>query len=281
MSCSSRKRVGMIGRLNYLCSPELERPVLVVGWREDSGNLGEQVTKYLNQELSLEPLAEIDPVGYFSLSGVQVSADVVGFPESRFYYSKTTSLISFISDIPVYEVNEFLKLVLEVATRYNASRIILVNGFPVMASHNTPRTILANVNSSLVREWISGDGINTDVNFESPPGQKPPVSTYLIWKAGQLDISAVSLWLPVPFYLAAAVDSIGARQLLEFLKEKLTLPLDMNTAVADENHLRELLANLRSNSRDVEKYLSMMERNLSLTEYEAGQLVAEVRQAAS
>ncbi|AKG53438.1 hypothetical protein DGWBC_0764 [Dehalogenimonas sp. WBC-2] len=271
----------MIGRLNYLCSPQLERPVLVVGWREDSGSLGEQVIKYLNQELSLESLAEIDPVGYFSLSGVQVSADVVGFPESRFYYSEKSSLISFISDIPVYEINEFLKLVLEVATRYNVSRIILVNGFPVMASHNTPSMVLANVNSSLVKEWISGDGINTDVNFESPPGQKPPVSTYLIWKAGQQDIPAVSLWLPVPFYLAATVDSIGVRRLLAFLKEKLTLPLDMDAAVANENQLRELLANLRSDSHDVEKYLSMMERNLSLTEYEAGQLVAAVRQATS
>ncbi len=269
----------MTGQLNYLASPELVRPALIVGWRGDAGNLGERAVSYLNESLSLKPLAEIEPVGFFPLSGVEVSNDLARLPDCRFSYSETTPVITLLSDIPAYEVHHFLKLVLDLAAKFVVSHIAILGGLATMASHNTPSQLLANLSTPLLKEWLAGDGINTEIDYVSPPGQKPAIATYLTWEAQQRGIEAVSLWQPVPFYLAPFNDEGGAARLLCFFRQKLALPVDSEPVAVAAKQQREKLAALRSSTTDVEKYLNMLESNLSLTEYEAGALAAAVRQA--
>jgi predicted ATP-grasp superfamily ATP-dependent carboligase len=269
----------MTGRLNYLSSPELVRPALVVGWRGDAGSLGERVVSYINESLAVQPLAEIEPVGYYPLSGVEVSNDLARLPDSRFGYSEKAQVITFLSDIPAYEVHIFLKYVLNLAANYAVSHIVILGGLPTMASHNTPSQLLANFSTPLLKDWLSGDGINTDVDYVSPPGHKPAIGTYLTWEARQRGIEAVSLWLPVPFYLASLIDQGGAARLLSFFRQKLALPVDSEPVAEAARKQREQIATLRASSPEVEKYLNMLESNLSLTEYAAGTLAAAVRQS--
>lgn len=268
----------MIGQLNFKDSPPLERPLMVVGWRNDAGDLGRQTCDYLRRTMELKALAEIEPAGFFPMTSVEVSSDLVSFPSSRFYYSDRVPLITFFSDIPSFEVSDFLKLVLDAAARYNVGQVVPVNGFPMMLSHNMPSPILANMNSPLLREWLSGDDVNTDINYESPPGQKPPISNYLIWEARRRGIEAVSLWVPVPYYLAPQTDGGSSRRLLALLRQKMALPIDLTRAEDAEKRQRDRLGALRDRSAEVDKALTMLESNLSLTEYEAGQLAAAVRQ---
>ncbi len=269
----------MTARLKYLASPELVRPALLVGWRGDAGNLGERTVAFLNETLSLKPLAEIEPVGFFPLSGVEVSNDLARLPDCRFYYSETAPVITLLSEIPGYEVHLFLKLVLDLAARFVVSHIVVLGGLATMASHNTPSQFLANLSTPLLKEWLSGDGINTEIDYVSPPGQKPAIATYLTWEARQRGIEAVSLWLPLPFYLAPFTDEGAAARLLSFFRQKLALPVNYEPVAEAAKRQREKLAALRSSTADVEKYLNMLESNLSLTEYEAGALAAAVRQA--
>ena len=268
----------MTGQLNYMASPEMVRPALLVGWRGDAGNLGERTVSYFNQTLSLKPLAGIEPVGFFPLTGVEVSNDLARLPDSRFYYSETAPIITLLSDIPSYEVHGFLKLVLNLAARFVVSHVVVLGGLATMASHNTPSQLLANLSTPLLKEWLSGDGINTEIDYVSPPGQKPAIATYLTWEAQQRGIEAVSLWLPVPFYLAPFNDEGGAARLLSFFRQKLALPINSEPVAEAAAKQRQKLAALRSSTADVEKYLNMLESNLSLTEYEAGALAAAVRQ---
>lgn len=268
----------MTGRLNYLATPNLERPLMVVGWKGEAGNMGQRVTSYLESTLGMTDLAEIEPVGFFSLTSVEVADDLVSFPFSRFKYSEKASLITFYTDTPAHEIPEFLQLVLEVAARHGVCQIVMINAMPMMASHNTPNPLIANLSTPLLKEWLSGDGINTDIDFESPPGPRPPLSSYLLWEARKKGIEAVSLWVPVPYYLAPFADEVGIRRALAFLREKLAVPLELEGAVNAEHALREALGELRSASVDVDKALTMLESNLSLTEYEAGQLAAAVRE---
>ncbi|MDV2989483.1 MAG: PAC2 family protein [Dehalogenimonas sp.] len=268
----------MTGQLKYSAAPRLERPLMVVAWSGETGNLGQRIIGYLNDTLQMAKLADIEPGGFFGMNSVEVSSDLVSFPESVLRYSEKASLITMYSDVPAYEVPEFLKLVLDVAARYGVSQLVLVNGLPVMASHNTPSELIANLNTPLLKEWLSGDGVNTEINYESPPGQRPPISSYLIWEARQRGIEAVSLWVPVPYYLAPYTDEVGARRTLAFLREKLALALDLDGAVDAEQRLREQLGALRTGSADVDRALTMLESNMSLTEYEAGQLAAAVRE---
>lgn len=268
----------MTGRLKYLAAPNLERPLMVVAWQGETGNLGKRITGYLADTLNMDKLAEIEPEGFFGMNSVDVSADLVGFPVSEFRYSEKASLITFYSDVPPYEVPEFLGLILDVAARYGVSQMVLVNGLPVMASHNTPSQLIANLSTPLLKEWLSGDGVNTEINYESPPGQRPPISAYLLWEACRRGIEAASLWVPVPFYLSAYTDEVGARRILAFLREKMALPLELEGVTGAEQRLREQLGALRTGSADVDRALTMLESNMSLTEYEAGQLAAAVRE---
>lgn len=271
----------MTGQLKYLANPKMSKPAVVVGWRGDAGATGERVVELLNQAFKLKPLAEIEPVGFFQLSGVEVSNDLARLPDSIFRYSREAQLITFMSDIPAYEVHEFLRHVLDLAVSQEASNIIVIGALPVMASHNTPNTLMANLSTPLLRDWLSEEGVKADMDYISPPGQKPAIGTYLTWEARQRGVEAISLWLPVPFYLAPLTDEIGAARILSFLRRKLAFPV--NTQEADESarRQREKIAKLRTLEPEVDKSLSMLESNLNLTEYEAGALAASVRQALS
>lgn len=269
----------MIGQLNYVASPNMVRPAMVVGWRGDAGNVGERVISHINESLALQPLAEIEPVGFFQLSGVEVSNDLARLPECRFSYSQSASVITLLSDIPSYEVHQFLKCILDVAAKYVTSHIVIIGALPTMSSHNTPNQLLANFSTPLLRDWLSGEGVNTAIDYISPPGQKPAIITYLTWEARQRGLEAVSLWLPVPFYLAPYTDESGVQRLLSFLRQKLALPVEFGAAGQSARKQREKLAALRTSAADVDKYMGMLESNLSLTEYEANALAAAVRQA--
>ena len=269
----------MTGQLKYLASPELSHPTLIVGWRTDAGSIGERVLTYINEAMALKQLAEIEPVGYFQLSGVEVSNDVARLPDCRFYYSESSQIITVVSDIPSFEVHLFLKHILDLASKLVVSHIVVLSGFPTMSSHNTPNPMLANFSTPLLKDWLSGDGVNTEIDYFSPPGQKPPISTYLTWEAKQRGIEAVSLWQPIPYYLAPFTDDTGAQRVISILRQKLAIPIDLELAHEAARKQREKVAALRLSTPDVEKYLNMLESNLSLTEYEAGALASAVRQA--
>jgi predicted ATP-grasp superfamily ATP-dependent carboligase len=251
---------------------------MIIGWRADAGNIGERVVSAMNESLNLKPLAEIEPVGFFQLSGVEVSNDLARLPDCQFRYSDGAQVISVLSDVPSYEVYLFLKQMLDVAAKYFVSQIITVAGFPAMSSHNTPSPILANFSTNLLKEWFSGEGLNTEVDYSSPPGQKPPIATYLTWEARQRGIEAVSLWQAVPFYLAPFNDETGATKILSLFRQKLALPVDSEPAAEAARNQREKIAALRLSTPEIDKYLGMLESNLSLTEFEAGALGAAVRQ---
>jgi predicted ATP-grasp superfamily ATP-dependent carboligase len=277
-TCSGRRRAAVTGQLKYLATPELVRPTMIVGWRGDAGNTGQRVVNFINESPDMKPLAEIEPVGFFQLNGVEVSKDLARLPDCKFKYSGDGRLITLLSDVPSFEVHLFLRNLLDLASRFVVSHIVVLGGFAAMASHNTPSPMLANFSTPLLKDWLSGNGVNTEVDYISPQGQKPPISTYLTWEAKQRGIEAISLWQPVPYYLAPFTDETGAQHTLSLLRQKLAVSIDLEPAAEAARKQREKIAALRLSTPDVEKYLNMLESNLSLTEYEAGALAAAVRQ---
>jgi predicted ATP-grasp superfamily ATP-dependent carboligase len=278
-TCSGRRRAAVTGQLRYLATPELVRPTMIVGWRGDAGNTGHRVVTLINGSLELKPLAEIEPVGFFHLSGVEVSKDLARLPDCKFRYSADGGLVTLLSDVPAFEVHPFLRNILDLASRFVVSHLVVLGGFPAMSSHNTPNPMLVNFSTPLLKDWIAGNGVNTGVDYISPQGQKPPISTYLTWEAKQRGIEAISLWQPVPYYLAPFTDETGAQHILAMLRQKLAVSIDLEPVAEAAGRQREKIAALRLSTPEVEKYLNMLESNLSLTEYEAGALAAAVRQA--
>ena len=102
------------------------------------------------------------------------------------------------------------------------------------------------------------------MDFETPPGSRPTLNSYLLWIAKNRDIPAVNLWVPVPFYLMANDDPNSHRKALEFLDKRLDLNMDyaaIDTSIKQQN---EKLQRLRQSSEEIDGYIRKLESNQPL-----------------
>ncbi len=259
--------------------PKLESSSLVIAWNQDAGRVGTKVTDYLNKELASRELAEIDPEGFFSLSGVSVEDDIAQFPESKFYWCRGKSLVIFKSDIPRYEWYEFLSLVLDIAEKYcKVKEIYTVGGMVSPGAHTTPRLLLSVANSTEMKRMLRQYDLISDMDYETQDGQRPTFSSFLLWAAKKRNIAGASLWVPVPFYLLA-VEALGScKKVMEFFDRR--FDLNINFAGMDDEITKQnrKIAQIRSQLPELDGYISKLENNLGLTVDESEKLVKELEE---
>lgn len=258
---------------------ELRSSSLVVAWSEDAGKLGPKVVAYLNRKLGSQEMAEIDPVGFFPLDGVSVEADVAQFPESKFYWSRERNLMVLRSNPPRSEWYQFLNSVIDVAERFCRVQVLYtIGGMVSLSAHTTPRQLLAVASSPEVKEVLRQYGVTTDWDFETPPGQRPTLSSFLLWVAKRRNIPGANLWVPVPFYLAGGNDPLAWRKAAGFLDAHLRLGIDfqdLDKEVAEQN--REI-AEYRGRFPEIDSYMNRLESNLSLSADESEKLLQGIEE---
>ena len=257
-------------------TPEFERASMVVGWNEDAGKLGTKVIDYLNRKLGGRLLAEIEPGSFFPLGGVTVEDNVARFPESKFYWCPENHLVSFISNQPRFEWYKFMESVLDVSEQCHVKELYTIGGMVYLGAHTTPRQLIAFANSPEMREVLSRYDLAQDIDYETPPGQRPTLNSFLIWTAKRRNISAASLWVPIPFYLVAAEDPQAWKKIVEFLDKRLDLGIDLRDLDIDVSIQNEKIAQLRSHSPEIDNYIQKLESNMALTQDENEALVKEL-----
>lgn len=249
---------------------------LIVGWTEDAARMGTGIIDYLSDRLGGEKFAEIEPEEFFPLGGVAVEADVARFPESRFYSCDEKGLVLLKSNPPRSEWFRFLNLVLDVADRCRVREVYTVGAMVYMGAHTFPRELLALANSPGMKDLMAEHGLARDIDYESPPGQRPTLNSFLLWAARRRNIAAASLWVPVPFYLVGARDALAWQKVIEFLDERFDLGIDFTDideeAAAQETRMTEL----RTGSPDIDGYIRKLESGQGLTQEESEKLVGEV-----
>ena len=259
--------------------PEIESSSLVVGWSEDAGKLGTKVADYLNKKLGGEELGQIEPADFFPLGGVIVEDDVAQFPESKFYWCREKHLVILRSNQPGSEWHRFLNSVLDVAEDYcHAKELYTIGGMVSLAAHTSPRELLAVANSPEMREILSQYDLARGFDYETAPGQRPTLSSFLLWVAKRRKVAAASLWVPIPFYLVAAEDPRAWRKTVEFLDRRFGLGIDLGDLDEDVARQDEKIAELRSRSVEVDGYIRKLESNLGMTQEENEKLVKEVEE---
>ncbi len=259
--------------------PKLESSSLVIAWNQDAGRVGPKVADYLNKELASRELAEIDPEGFFSLSGVSVEDDIAQFPESKFYWCRGKSLVIFKSDIPRYEWYEFLSLVLDIAEKYcKVKEIYTVGGMVSPGAHTTPRLLLSVANSAEMKRMLRQYDLISDMDYETQDGQRPTFSSFLLWAAKRRNIAGASLWVPVPFYLLAVEDPGACKKVTEFFDRRFELNInftDMNDEITRQDRK---IAQIRSQLPELDGYINKLENDLGLTVDESEKLVKEMEE---
>jgi proteasome assembly chaperone (PAC2) family protein len=259
--------------------PKLSDSILLVCWDDDAGRLGTNVFKHLSSSISLTPFAEIEPTDYFSLSGVAVERDIAVFPESKLFYCQEKNLVILKSSLPRNEWHRFINSVLEIAeTMCGVKQIITIGGMVAMSSHTTPRVLMATVNDPEVKASLNPDDIGLTMDYETPAGQRPTMSSYLLWAAIQRKIAGVSLWVPVPFYLVNVDDFRACRRLLEFFDQKLQIGLNMkniNEATYEQN--KKMIEILKSFPELIEIF-HKLETNITLNQSETNKIMEIVEE---
>lgn len=269
----------MTESIQFSSQPELRSPSLVVGWSLDASRLGTRVTDYLIRKLGGQPFCEIDPVEFFTLEGVVIEDDIVHFPETKFYACPDNNLIVLKSTPPGYEWYRFLNLILDVVQhQYQVKELYTVGGMVALGAHTAPRQLFATPNSAEFKDILSYYQITRDMNYESPSGQQPTLNSFLSWTAKIRNIPAANLWVPIPFYLLSVDDPRAQKVVLEFLTQRLDLPIDLGDLDEQIRKQNEKMGRLRANSPEIDDCISKLESNLRLSEKENEQLVEQVEE---
>lgn len=277
MSFSGRGVVGMNDPLKFWGQPEFQSPSLVVGWSVDAGKLGTKVTDYLNRKLGGQSFAEIDPVEFFPLGGVAIEDDLVQFPESKFYSCPGKDLIVFSSNQPHFEWYKFLSLLLDAAQHHcQVKEIYIIGGMVSPGAHTAPRELRSVFNSPELKEAMSGYNLSGGLDFETPPGQRPALNSFLLWAAKRRNIPGVSLWVPIPFYLVAVDDLTAEKRVLEFLNQRLDLGIDLSDLDEEIRQQNEIITEVRNRFPDIDESIQRLESRVRLSEEENQKLVREI-----
>lgn len=258
---------------------ELPSSSLIVAWNRDISRMGAKVAHYLIQKLTGQRFAEIEPVDFFPLSGVTVENDVIQFPESRLYLCPQNALVILVSDPPTYKWYEFLSLILDIGQQHcRVKELYTLGGMVSLGAHTTPLGLVATFNSAELKVALSGYGLSADMDYETPADQRPTLNSFLLWTARRRNISAVSLWAPIPFYLLAVGDPRGQRRILRFFDQRFNLGLDFTDLDHEIKSQNVKIAQLRADLPEIDHFISRLEQNLVLSEEENEKLAKKMQE---
>ena len=256
--------------------PQLQSPSLVVGWSGEGSTLGAKVTDYLNKKLGGQSFGEIEPTEFFPLAGVTIEDDLVQFPESKFYAFPKNDLVVLRSDPPSYDWYRFLTLILDIAETCQVKEILAIGGMVSLSAHTAPRQLLGTFNSPELKEALSSYNLDREMNYETPPGQRPTLNSFFLWVARRRNIPGVSLWVPIPFYLLTVDDPRAEKRVLEFLNRRSDLGMDLTDLDEEIKKQNVKLARARESSPEIDEAIGRLESNLTLSPEENQKLIREI-----
>lgn len=252
-----------------------KEPFLVVGWSPDAGEVGWRVSNYLRKYLPLREGEEIEPLGFFSLSGVEIKGDILRFPQVKFFFLEEKDFILLQSNQPAAKRYQFLTRVLDLAKSFPAPGVYTIGGLISMIAHTDERKILAVVNSGELKEGLAAYDLDMSLDYQGTTS----MSGFLLWIARQRNIPAVSFWVNVPFYLAEKTDPKADKAVVSFLNQRFGLGVDLEELDREIEIQEEQLSRLRKANQEVDEYIARLELNVGLTQQEVGKLVEEINKA--
>jgi proteasome assembly chaperone (PAC2) family protein len=256
-----------------IISPSLsENLFLLVGWNGDTGKIAPEAINFLNATFAGQKFSAIDPLGFFSFDGVTVYENCIEFPESAFFTSQKKDLLFFKSDPPEYEQYRFLNIILDNASQIGTiNELYTMNGMVSQTSHTAPRKMFAVFNRPELHDMLQTFDLE-GLTWEGPPA----ISSFLLWLAWKKEIPGLSLWIEVPFYLAAVEDFQAIKLALSFFDQRFNLNLDfskLNSQIIEQN---EKIDQMRIQNKEIDKYLGLLESGLGLKDEVKVKLVRDI-----
>ncbi len=273
-SVISLKKNPVADLFKFLKKPRLNNPILLVIWERSLGNLAKRVGGMLVEKLSAEVFCEINPTGFYHLSGVEIIDDVAYIPRNRFFYGQRDDLVIFIGYEPQLNHYQFLSALLDIAQHHLfVQEIYTLSSFASVLAYNALRVIYVVYNEDEMKKRRE-DYKLVDMNYVGPPA----ISSYLLWEAKRRRIFGISLWPEVPFYLASIDDFKAQKVVLEFLGRRFNIDFDLGQIDQLAEEQSKNLLDLRAKDKKVDRYLGSIELNIPLTQEESLYLTNKIQE---
>ncbi len=191
--------------INLYKKPELSNPRLIMAW-PDAGQVGLRVVDYIKNKLRAEKFGRIEPHDFSSVPWISVKDGLIeklDLMKNEFYYWKDTKgendLVIYRSEQPTTKTYEYVGLVLDVACQLGVKRLYMAGSFGATGmSHSEEPLVLAVINHPSLREPLEKCDIKLYPEYKGIGN----LHASFLWFARDRGIEAVSLWSPVPYYIA-------------------------------------------------------------------------------
>ncbi len=186
--------------------PELKNPRLIMAW-PDAGYVGLRVIDYLKNKLAAEEFGRIEPHDFSSMPWVSVKDGVIEALElmrNGFYYWRSrrqtgSDLIIFKSEQPTAKLYEYCSLVLDFAGQFGVKRLYMAGAFGAMGvTHSEKPPVFGVSNQAGLKGPLENCGVTLYPEYKGIGN----IHSLTQWLAKERNIDAISLWSPVPHYIA-------------------------------------------------------------------------------
>ena len=129
-----------------------------------------------------------------------------------------------------------------------------------------------------MKKLLSQYDLSVDMHYETPPDQRPTLSSFLLWVAQNRSIPAASLWIPIPFYMLVTDDAAACKKVAEFCSTRFRLGIDLSDLDEKIRRQNEKIAKVRFNYPEVDAYIRNLESNVALSQEDSEKLAREIEE---
>jgi len=250
--------------LEWQTRPSLREPIIVCafkGWN-DAGEAASAAVQFLCEAFDAAPLAMIDPEDFYDFTAVRPTVRLVDgrsraidWPENSFHAARVQTaerdLIMLRGVEPSLRWKAFCGNVLEVAEATGAGMIVTLGALLADVPHSRPVGITGLASTEGLVERLGFER----TNYEGPTG----IVGVLHATCAKAGMGSVSLWAPVPHYVAATPNPKAALALVRGFEGIAGIAVDASRLEgASEDYDRQVTAAVASDP-DVKAFVERLE----------------------
>ena len=231
------------------------------GWN-DAGEAATCAVRFLADAVRSVPLASIDCEEFLDLTvrrpvlriGAQGERSIE-WPHTEFAYGSPDASREIVLGHgiePHVCWRRYSDLVIELVSRLQISRVILLGAYVADVVYSRPVTVTGFATSPRLLEEI---GV-TPSRYEGPTG----IVGVLTDRLARHGVETLSLWAGLPHYISATPNPRGALALLQALSASLNIKIDDEPLRADAAAFEERVSNIVSSDPELSEYVRQLKR---------------------
>src|SRR3954447_25771910 len=244
--------------------PSLREPIIVCafkGWN-DAGEAASAAVQFLCEAFDAEPMAAIDPENYYDFTAVRPAVRLIegrsraiDWPENSFHAARVPSadrdLVMLRGVEPSLRWKAFCSDISEVAGATGATMLVTLGALLADVPHSRPVGITGLASADGLVERLGFER----TNYEGPTG----IVGVLHATLADAGLEGVSLWAPVPHYVAATPNPKAALALVRGFEGIAGIAVDATRLEgASEDYDRQVTAAVASDP-DVKAFVERLE----------------------